>query len=131
MSYYLLFSKINYSFFITFNLSHYSYVFGEFDSLVEVSCLDCYVNIHANFLPLEMSECLYNGGFLIIWLSIFLGNMVKHIFREVNRITNALARWEGPKIRILLYFPFFQLLFQGFVYWIIRQKLVLTFVSLP
>ena len=57
--------------------------------------------------------------------------MVKHIFREVNRITNALARWEGPKIRILLYFPFFQLLFQGFVYWIIRQKLVLTFVSLP
>ena len=56
MSYYLLFSKINYSFFITFNLSHYSYVFGEFDSLVEVSCLDCYVNIHANFLPWEMSR---------------------------------------------------------------------------
>ena len=66
--------------------------------------------------------------------------MVKHIFREVNRIflvkevnriTNALAGWEGPKIRILLYFPFFRLLFQGFVYWIVQRQLVLTFILLP
>ena len=74
MSYYLLFSKINYSFFITFNLSHYSYVFGEFDSLVEVSCLDCYVNIHANFLPLEMSRG-GRGGQVPPWTSkIFTNN---------------------------------------------------------